>query len=146
MESLDPVVRKLSKAKISVEHRISAAANKGVEQLLLSLLPLALEEREKRQKVDELASPKTDLPVIQPHTGSIRMGAYRIEQDAEGAIIVRGKRIEQFTVMTNFQSEGGLERFRDVLDRIGLRRELKRLRAEKDVPVFIGTVAVDEYL
>ena len=146
MESLDPVLKKLSKAKILVEHQISAAANKGIEQLLLSLLPLVLEEREKRQRSDAEIPTETTLPIIQPHTGSIQMGAYRIEQDAQGAIIVRGKRLEQFTVMTDFQSEGGLARFRDVLDRIGLRRELRRLRAEKDLPVCIGKVAVDAYL
>ncbi|TSC57672.1 MAG: GTP-binding protein [Candidatus Peregrinibacteria bacterium Greene0416_62] len=145
MESLDPVVRVLKKEGIRIEHCISAAANQGLEQLLLSLLPLALEERALRIQTVE-ASSDAPLPVLQPHTGTIRMGAYRIERDAEGAIIVHGKRLEQFTVMTNFHSEGSVERFRDVLDRIGLRRELQRLRGDLKIPVRFGDISVDAYL
>lgn len=145
-DSLDAVVKALSKQKIAVKHRISAAANQGIEQLLLALLPLVLEEREKREAAPVEDSANVPLPVLQPQTGSIRMGAYRIDHGDEGEIIVRGKRIEQFTVMTNFDSEGGKERFRDVLDRIGLRRELQRLRSEKELPVYIGSVRVDAHL
>lgn len=144
-ESLNPVIRTLQREGIRIDHCISAAANQGIEQLLLSLLPIALEERAERLQSLEVPV-DAPLPVLQPQMGSIRMGAYRIERDLKGAIVVYGKRLEQFTVMTDFQSEGGVERFRDVLDRIGLRRELKRLRGEKDLPVRIGKVLVDDYL
>lgn len=143
---LDPVVRALAREGIRVERRISAAAHIGIDELLLALLPVVLEEREKRSNAETPSPEGSPLPVLQPHTGSIRMGAYRIERGAEGAIVVRGRRIEQFALMTDFSSPGGVERFRDVIERIGLRRELLRLRGGAPVPVHIGPVAVDAFL
>lgn len=145
IDPLDAVVAAMKKKKIAVKHRISAAANRGIEELLVDLLPVVLEEREKR--LTEETPPETveELPVLQPNVGSVRMGAYRIEA-RDDAIHVFGKRLEQFTVMTDFHSEGGLARFRDVLDRIGLRRELDRLRKNRPLQVIIGTTRVDGYL
>jgi Obg family GTPase CgtA-like protein len=83
---------------------------------------------------------------LQPHLTGHRMGAYRIDRRDDGGIVVSGKRIEQFAVMTNFQSEGGVQRFRDVLERIGLLKEIARLRGETSVPVYIGATRVDDHL
>lgn len=145
IDALDDIVKALKNKKITVNHQISAAANQGIDTLLIDLLPIVLEEREKRLAAETPEEKPDILPVLQPSVGSIRMGAYRIEQREDG-IHVFGKRLEQFTVMTNFQSEGGLSRFRDVIDRIGLRRELQRLRGTTKVPVRIGTIAVEAYL
>ena len=48
--------------------------------------------------------------------------------------------------MTDFSKEGGIRRFRDVLDRIGLKKALIKERGESGSSVYIGEIRVDRYL
>jgi hypothetical protein len=73
------------------------------------------------------------------------MGAYRMEREGE-ILTIHGKRIEQFTAMTDFGAEGGRERFHDVLKKIGLKKEIQRMRNDGVTEVYIGTKRVDSYL
>lgn len=141
------IEKKLKKEKIEVFASISAATKQGTEKLTQQLLPIVLEERVKRAALlEEAESDAAVLPVIKPHLQSARMGAYRLERTPEG-IVIRGKRLEQFTVMTNFENGGAVNRFRDVAERTGLLRAIKRARKDQpDMPVYIGKVRVDEYL
>jgi hypothetical protein len=114
-----------------------------------SLLPIVLEEREKRETLAEelTVEEAKEIPVLRPHLLSTKMGVYRVDQDpVSGAIKVSGKRLEQFTVMTDFSSTGGHLRFRDVLGRIGLLRTLERLKAGREIPIYIGKTRVEQYL
>lgn len=139
----DALVNDLRALGVEVFASISAATRNGTDDLKKLLLPLVLAERE--PVVSDAEPPAADaLPVLRPHLSSIKMGAYRIEQRPDG-IHIAGKRLEQFTVMTDFGNPGGVDRFRDVVERIGLLRALKPLRTD-DTPVYIGTIRVDEYL
>ena len=145
-----PLERALKREDIDVFLSISAATKFHTVDLTKELLPIVLEEREQRTNLED-EQPSTinhqpkNLPVLRPHLDSSAMGAYRIEKEAD-RIVVRGKRLEQFTVMTDFNSEGAVRRFRDVLDKIGLLRALKRTKSEEDLPLYIGQVKVDSYL
>ena len=55
---------------------------------------------------------------------------------------MRGKRIEQVAKMTDWQNRGGVARFRDVCERIGLKKALERLGATQDSKVLIGEIDV----
>lgn len=134
----------LQKKCIKVFASISAATKFGTDDLMKKLLPVALEERKNRQAFDQEQSEKDILPILRPHEQSNKMGAFRIEQNGD-RIIVRGKRLEQFTKMTDFGSDGGTQRFRDVLERIGLTKAIKRVSKE-NTAVFIGGTQVDGYL
>jgi GTP-binding protein len=137
--------KKLKKHGIDVLIGISAATKLNTDKLVNLLLPIALEEREKREIIAE--EPSDELPVLQPHKSSMKMGAYRIEKRQDGTIYIFGKRLEQFTKMTNFDVPGGVQRFRDVIDRIGLMKALKREMGDNDeMPVYIGGIRVDEHL
>ncbi len=140
----------LAKKGIPIFMSISAATKGHTEDLTKKLLPLVLEEREKREKLVEEMDEKeaAALPVLKPQQESIKMGAYKIEKRADGAMHVTGKRLEQFTKMTNFDAPGGVQRFRDVLDRIGFIKALKQFRRDGDseAAVYIGDVRVDEHL
>ncbi|PIR48852.1 GTPase ObgE, partial [Candidatus Peregrinibacteria bacterium CG10_big_fil_rev_8_21_14_0_10_55_24] len=138
------VEQALQARSLPVFASISAATGFGTEALLSALLPLILQERIKRQ--EERESSGGELPVLKPQEQTRSMGAYRIERDEKKRIIVRGARIEQFTHMTNFESEGALRRFRDVLERIGLLKALERERKGFAAPVLIGNIRVDSYL
>jgi GTPase len=145
---IDELLKPLKKAKIDVFMTISAATVQGTKELTNALLPIVLEERTKREKVaeEEEEDAAKVLPVLRPQDDDRRMGAYRIEDGPEGSLIVRGKRLEQFTKMTDFKNRGAVERFRDVVERIGLMRALIRQGWQDEVPVYIGTVRVDEHL
>lgn len=148
-DQAEDVVKKLKKKGIDIFMTISAATKLRTKELTEKLLPIVLEEREKREKFleEEDAAAKSALPVLKPQQESTRMGAYRIEAKQDGTVIIRGKRLEQFAKMTNFEAPGGVNRFRDVIERIGLLKALKPYRKEEeDPPIYIGGVRVDEYL
>lgn len=143
------VENELKKKGLDVFSSVAAAARMGTDDLTKKLLPIVLEERERRANdADDDADARTEpveLPVLKPHLQSARMGAYRIEKKND-RLLITGKRLEQFTVMTNFQAAGAVNRFRDVAERIGLARAVKRALQEQDLPVYIGKIRVDEYL
>lgn len=137
----------LRKAGIPVLMGISAATKLHTQNLLERVLPIVLEEREKRDVHTEPEDGETqELPILRPQEESNRMGAYRLEQKQNGDIVIRGKRLEQFTKMTNFDSAGGVQRFRDVLDRVGVLKAIKHCHPTDETPVFIGDIRVDGYL
>ncbi|MBP7113980.1 MAG: GTPase ObgE [Candidatus Peribacteraceae bacterium] len=134
----------LKKAKIKVFATISAVTRDGTDDLMKKLLPIVLEEKQKRTEESEKPVDEKNLPVIQPHLLSDKMGAFRIEHVPQG-LLVRGKRLEQFTAMTDFKNPSGRSRFRDVAQRIGLIRALeKEMKVGEDI--FIGNRSVKEYL
>lgn len=141
-----PVVQGLHAEGIEVFHSISAATSLHTGELTEKLLPIVLEERERREDTGEEEEKPEALPILKPQQESSRMGAYRIETRQDGTVVIRGKRLQQFTSMTNFESSGGTERFRYVVDRIGLRKALNQHRATGDARIYIGDIDVTEYL
>ncbi|MDA1292726.1 MAG: GTPase ObgE [bacterium] len=139
-EDLTPILEELNKAGITVYDAISAAAHIGTEDLMKHLLPIAITQRE------SIPEETTADIVLQPDIDTGKMGAYKIDREDDRTIRVTGKRIEQFTVMTNFASEGAILRFKDVLERIGLGKAIGRERGDSGADVFIGNVQVDSYL
>lgn len=142
------IEKELANRGITLFATISAATKNGTEALVASLMPIVLEERTKREAVafDETGKLDLDLPVLKPQTNSMRMGAFRIEKKQDGTIRIRGKRLEQFTKMTNFESVGGQERFRDVLERVGVLKAIKQSKPAEDAAIFIGDIRIDGYL
>lgn len=135
--------KQLARRHVHVWAAISAAAKTNVTSLMKQLLPVVLAEREKQR---EAAKPAEEVRVLKPHLDTRHMGVYRITHAKDKSLRVSGKRLEQFTVMTDFTSEGALRRFRDVCERIGLTKALRRESGGDDIPVYIGKVRVDEYL
>ena len=103
-----------------------------------------LKEKEMRQTPEADVNSPEELPVLRPHLLSKKMGAYKIEKTGE-IVRVIGKRVEQFTKMTNFNQIGGRKRFMDVIERIGLKKALDREVKPSD-RIFIGDQRIDEYL
>lgn len=145
-DNVEHVLDGLKKEKIDVFFAISAATKLHTQELVEKLLPIVLEEREKRTTFEDDAEPSQELPVLKPQQESNRMGAFRIDVNQEGTVFVKGRRLEQFTKMTNFESEGSIHRFRDVIERVGLVKALKKHRTSEDTPIYIGSIRVDEYL
>lgn len=142
------VEKDLKKRGISVFLSVSAATRHSIDSLMQKLLKIVLDERKQRSEEEhaEVTAPVENIPVLRPHLLSDTMGAYRIDRDADGTIRVSGKRLEQFTAMTDFDNESGVNRFTNVLDRIGLRRSLQKLLREREGRVFVGGREIGEYL
>jgi hypothetical protein len=82
---------------------------------------------------------------LQPHLSDERMDAYGVVKDAKGVVRVTGARLEQFTVMTDFENEAAVDRFKDVVERTGLLKAIRKVRKGEE-RVYIGKTRVDEYL
>lgn len=139
-----PWMDALKKSKVKVFATISAATHEGTEKLMKDLLPIVLKEKEraKEETLEEKVS--KELPILKPHLLSEKMGAYRIEREGD-AVVIRGTRLEQFTRMTNFKNAGGRQRFRDVVERIGLLKAIQKTAKAGD-RILIGDVQVSEFL
>lgn len=142
-QDLSPIVDALHEKDIDLRHRISAAAHTGVNALVTDLLPIVLKERAKREAPQ--AGATEELPVLTPHIDDDRMAAFHIEQRGD-TLVVQGKRLEQLAKMTDITSEGALRRFRDIVDRIGLKRALLRAGMTEETEVYIGDIQVNAYL
>ncbi|MBM3231217.1 GTPase ObgE [Candidatus Peregrinibacteria bacterium] len=141
---LKEFIRQLQAKGVPVWKLISAVTNTGISELKNSLFTIVLEERSRREK--EAAEVKPEVPILTAKDKPFVMGAYSVATEADGTVRVTGKRIEQFTAMTNFASEGAMLRFIDVIERIGLKRAVKKARKDDSSPVFVGSIRIDPYL
>ena len=122
--------------------KISAVTHQGTDDLAKKLLPLILEQRSKQDTTHySLPTANPSIPILRPHLEGDDMRSYDITYDGT-KLVVHGKRLEQFTRMTDFGSPGGVQRFRDVLKRIGLLNLLKAHQGK----IYIGEVQVNEYV
>lgn len=142
VDNADALIHALKKSGINVQAKISAAAHMGTDDLMKTLLPVIIDYKQQAEKLE----PTEDHVVLTPHIDDDRMHSYTLTKDDDGTIHISGKRIEQFTKMTNFMSEGAIMRFKDVLKKVGLDKALKKERTSDDTAVFIGDIQVDEYL
>jgi len=141
-EPLTSLLSALKRSRITVAASISAATKQGTDALMNSLLPLILKERS--TKLQAKPSLKAVIPTLHPQTAEEGMRNFSVEEK-KGKLVISGKRLEQFTQMTNFESQGGVRRFRDVLRKIGLLSTVERAR-KKGIHAFIGQIRIDLHL
>jgi GTP-binding protein len=114
---------------------ISADAGTGLDALrvrLAELLPDAA----------ELAEPPEPSGVV-VHRIETMGDRFTIVEDADGAIRVRGKRIERIAAQTDFEVDESAERFQRDLIRLGIDAELRRRGVRPGDTVRIGTVELE---
>lgn len=148
-DDVGALVSALEAEGIPIFITVSSATRRGIDELAHKLLEIVLEERKNRTAEAladvERAENSAEVPVLRPHLQTDQMGSYRIKTQPD-AIVVAGKRLEQFTVMTDFANEGAVKRWQNVLDRIGLQKNLQKAHDDTGLPIFIGEKRVDEYL
>ena len=125
---------------IDVFASISAATHAGLDDFISNLLPIVLEERKRNAKM-KAHEDDDAVTILQPQLESDRADAFTIEHK-DDALIVHGKRIEQIAEMTDWEKSGGCKRFRDICERSGLQKALKRSGADRKSSVFIGEIDV----
>jgi GTP-binding protein len=110
---------------------VSALAGINLKPLLFTLKEEVKRERGKKaRKVT-----KTTLPVIKLTDTS---DAYDVTKEGD-IFIVTGERIERFAKRTDFNSDQGVQRLRDIMRRAGILHELVRQGIEAGQTIQIGT-------
>ncbi|HET7672898.1 MAG TPA: GTPase ObgE [Candidatus Saccharimonadales bacterium] len=116
------LVKKLKKAaprkKVTA---ISAQSGQGVQELLRETQKL-LEKSEKKTT----GKIKEKLPVIRLATMD---DSWKVAKTKEG-FKVSGKKIERFALRTDFESEAGVQRLRDIMRKLGVMHELERKKIQ----------------
>jgi GTP-binding protein len=109
---------------------ISAQSGFGLQPFLFDV---SKKVKEVRALIPELVEDHS-IPVIKLTDTS---DAFDITKEGD-IFIVRGQRIEQFARRTDFESEEGLQRLRDIMRRAGIIHELNRMGIEPEQTIIIG--------
>lgn len=113
---------------------ISAKTKQGVPELLRSVRDL-VETQRARERAAEAAVAAPSLPIL---TLEDEGEAWEVAKE-EDAFVVRGPKIERFAGRTNFDSPAGVERLRDIMQKMGIMHELVRQGVEPGNSVRIGS-------
>lgn len=119
---------------------ISAATTAGVDTLKKFLFQ-QLEKVPKRVPASTDQEPETSHILYRPHLENPKY--FSVEKIASGQFHVRGKRIEQIANMTDFDNREAAMRVYDVLKKMGISKELKKIGAKDGDRVTIGKQEIE---
>lgn len=119
-------------------HTISAASGLNIESLLFDLKIVVDKQRVKRQKKIEK---ETQIPVLSlPENKS----GWKVEKKGS-KFVVTGQKVERFASRTDFSSQQGMARLRDILSKLGVMHQLRRMDVEVNQTVVIGDPKIGEF-
>ncbi|MDB5170592.1 MAG: Obg [Candidatus Saccharibacteria bacterium] len=138
-EMTDDLIKKLKKAapKGAAIFAISAQSGQGLKEMLYAI---SGKVQEVRAHV-EAEKPDTSIPVL---TLSDTSDAYTVVNDEE-LYKVTGERIERFARRTDFDSEEGVQRLRDIMRRAGILHEMVRQGIEPGNTIQVGKNAAYQF-
>jgi GTPase len=110
---------------------ISSQSGAGLQQLLYALHSVVDEHR----KQESLLSDETEtLPVIKMRENE---DIWTITEKKR-YIVISGKKIERFARRTDFESEDGVRRLRDIMRKMGIVKQLEKRRIEPNTKIYFG--------
>lgn len=112
---------------------ISSQAHIGVTDVLRKAAAMVLAAR---KKAASFAPEDEQTPVIALSATQESM-AWRV-QKRDGEFVVTGTKIEKFAARTNFSSEPGRRRLRDIMRKMGIAHELERQGIQQGDTIVIG--------
>lgn len=146
IEGLDKeiVADQLSKLKKIVPQgtglmAISAQSKEGVPTLLRQVRTIVEAERTKQA---EVAAEEAQVPVL---TLEDQEQAWTIVKEDEKTFRINGRKIERFAARTDFDSEEGIQRLRDIMRKMGIMHGLARQGINRGDTVKIGRYGTLEY-
>ncbi len=110
---------------------ISAATKQGTNELLTEISAMVVKNR----KVVKKKSTKKTLPVI---TYTPKPTDWVIDKTKSG-FVVQGEKIVKFAHRTDFDNPAGVRRLKDIMKKVGISNQLKKMGAEPDDKVYFGT-------
>jgi GTP-binding protein len=109
---------------------ISSQSGTGLQQMLFAI-------KDAVQKVRAQPVPKTEIPEFPVLTLTDTSDAWQVKKTGD-SFVVTGSRVEQFANRTDFDSEQGVQRLRDIMRRAGIFHELRRQGIEPGQIIIIG--------
>ena len=125
-------VKKAVPAKTPV-FAISSQAHIGLTELLRAASSMVVVAR---KKAAASTNDHEALPVIRLDDDQQAL-AWRVQKQ-DGTFTVRGTKIEKFAARTNFASEPGRRRLRDIMQKMGITHELERQGIQPGDTIVIG--------
>jgi GTP-binding protein len=133
IKTLQAVVPKQTKIRA-----ISAMSGLGVKELLFELHKLSQAQAKKQKAVAE----KETVPVLTLTPDDTAWTVQRTETDG---FVVTGPKIERFARRTDFDSEPGVQRLRDIMRKTGIMHELLRRGIEAGDRIQLGSPSVGSF-
>ncbi|HEX3082878.1 MAG TPA: GTPase ObgE [Candidatus Saccharimonadia bacterium] len=136
-ETVEPATVKAASAAVKKAaggakvYAVSAQAHTGLLEVLRAAAVLVKAARAEREQ----AAAEAALPVIDTTT---LPDVWQVTAEGENAWRVAGERIEGFARRTNFDQDDGVRRLRDILEKTGVARELRRQGATDGASILIG--------
>ena len=138
-EMIDFQISKLHKvAGDSQIFAISSSAHRGLKEVLRALRKQVEDFRNSQSEIDTNEEENEDIAVISLSQDEINK-AWSVEFNEEENIFeVYGEKIEKFARRTNFMNVHGVNRLRDILRKMGIEHELRRMGAENSSIISIA--------
>jgi GTPase len=114
---------------------ISAQSKQGLPELLRKVRVIVEAERAKQIELEE-EEEATGIPVLTLETAD--NDAYTVTKEDDHRYVVTGAKIERFAARTHFNSEEGVMRLRDIMQKTGIMHELVRQRISPGDTIAIG--------
>ena len=115
---------------------ISAVTGEGIDAFLYRLKDEVIKHRTKTR--NSKLETRNEKKVFRPHLEIPDIRQFDIQKEEGGGFRVTGKRIEQMAIMTDMGKRGAIVRMYDVFKKIGIKKELIRMKAEDGDKVYIG--------
>ena len=117
---------------------ISSSAHQGLKEVLRALRKQVEDFRNSQSEIDINEEEDEDIAVISLSQDEIDK-AWTVEFNEEENIFeVSGEKIEKFARRTNFMNVHGVNRLRDILQKMGIEHELRRMGAENSSIISIA--------
>ena len=138
-EMIDFQISKLHKvAGDSQIFAISSSAHQGLKEVLRALRKQVEDFRNSQSEIDTNEEENEDIAVISLSQDEINK-AWSVEFNEEENIFeVYGEKIEKFARRTNYMNIHGVNRLRDILRKMGIEHELRRMGAENSSIISIA--------
>lgn len=105
---------------------ISSVAHQGLKELLRAL-KIEVDNYRLQSKKEEENNDEAELPIITLSQAEVENSWYTEYLEEEGVYIVKGKKIERFARRTNFNNIHGVNRLRDIMRKMGIEQEIRRM-------------------
>jgi GTP-binding protein len=119
---------------------ISSYAKKGLDSLLFATKKIVDAEHAKQAK--KQAKKQSDIPVI---SLAPKPDSWTLKKTKDG-FIVKGRKIERFADRTDFSSDFGVQRLRDIMKKMGIMNQLRRDGVNVGDRIVIGDPARGEII
>ena len=138
-EMIDFQISKLRKvANSSQIFVISSSAHQGLKEVLRALRKQVEDFRNSQSEIDANEEENEDIAVISLSQDEINKAWTVNFNEEENIFEVYGEKIEKFARRTNFMNVHGVNRLRDILRRMGIEHELRRMGAENSSIISIA--------